>query len=58
MDGYMYEMLEAEQLRRERLRSKQEYEESLEELPFVIVPNDYGTHKEYIYHPRRSEEDE
>lgn len=57
MDVYTYEMFEAEQLRRERLCSKQEHEESLEELPFVTVPNDYGTHQEFIYHLGRNKDE-
>lgn len=39
---------EAEQERVERLHKRFDAEENIEpeELPFIEVPNDYGTHKE------------
>lgn len=52
LDGYTYEMYEAEQEREKRLRLREQREWEQEDycgLPFVTVPNDYGAHSSCYY---------
>lgn len=56
MDNYeQFLHYETERSRRERLHKRREYEEDMNELPFVTVPDDYGTHEDFIYFGRRKD---
>ena len=52
LDGYTYEMYEADQERNRRLREREQRVWEQEEycgLPFATVPNDYGAHSSCYY---------
>lgn len=52
LDGYTYEMYEAEQERIKRVRVREQRAWEQEEyfgLPFVTVPDDYGAHSSCYY---------
>lgn len=56
IDGLTYEAYEAEQERLKRLDRRRKNEDESSDLPFVTVPDDYGTHDDFIYFGRNNDE--